>query len=391
MLQISKEAFQPFLPGQPQVSMLIRSMNEPLQLYIHIPFCPSKCPFCAFKTGVRHRSTIDSYIDKLCEEIGTRLGKMEQPDIETIYVGGGTPNLLEEDQIKRILETIFRHSRNNRLSECTVEIHPKLITPENTKILLNLGFNRFSVGIQSFHDEELDFLRRGHTSEDVMKKIQILKDEGIQNLNFDFIIAIPGQNARKIENNLKTALKYNPSHLSHYLLSYEEGTHLTKEKNKGHVQEMSEEEAAELYEHVCVILEKEGFEHYEISNWARPGYECLHNQQFWSGKPYLGFGLSATSFYEGIYSRNTSLLRDYVLNPFLIEEHLRSESQEEQFADKIIRQTRTREGIDSETFSKETLQPLLDAKLLLLDGTRVRLTRKGWLLNDYVVDQLLSH
>jgi oxygen-independent coproporphyrinogen-3 oxidase len=365
-------------------------MSEPLQIYIHIPFCPSKCPFCAFKTGVRHRSTIDSYIEKLCEEIAARLSKLEHPAVETIYLGGGTPNLLEHGQIKKILETLFQFGRRDTLSEMTVEIHPKLITPENTKTLLDLGFNRFSLGVQSFDDGELDFLRRGYTSQEVMGKIQILKDEGVKNLNLDFIIAIPGQTLDKIRCNLETALKYEPAHLSHYLLSYEEGTHLTKEKTKGRVEEMDEDQSAVLYEQVCNILEKEGYSHYEISNWSRPGYECRHNQQFWNGKPYWGFGLSSTSFYEGVYTRNTSSLQDYISNPLMIEEHLQSTTEEQKLADKIIRQTRTREGVESGIFSEEILKPLFDAKLLVIEENHLKLTRKGWLLNDYVVDQLLS-
>jgi len=365
-------------------------MSEMLQVYVHIPFCPSKCPFCAFKTGVRHRSTIESYVEKLCEEIGGRLSKLGQPALETIYLGGGTPNLLEQHQIKKILDTLFEFGRRETLSEQTVEIHPKLVTLENTKSLLDLGFNRFSLGIQSFNDSELDFLRRGYSSKEAVGKIQILKSEGVRNLNLDFIIAIPGQTSDIIRNNLQTALEFEPAHLSHYLLSYEEGTHLTKEKTKGVVEEMDEGESAKLYEHVCSILEKEGFNHYEISNWSKPGYECRHNQQFWRGKPYLGFGLSATSFYEGIYTRNTSSLQDYLAHPCLIEEHLESATEEQKLADKVMRQTRTREGVESRLFSKKTLQPLLEAHLLFLENDYLKLTRKGWLLNDYVVNQLLS-
>lgn len=364
--------------------------SEDLHLYIHIPFCPSKCPFCAFKTGVHRSSTIELYVKKICEEMTERLNPFSESIIKTIYIGGGTTNLLSIPQLAKIMETLVKSQSLDTNAEVTTELHPMLIQREYIQEMLKLGFNRFSVGVQSFQDQELAFLKRGYSSKEVCGKITILKDCDIKNLNLDFIIALPSQKEIQITSNIETALKFSPQHLSHYLLSYDEGSFWTQEKNKGRFTKTEEEQSGFLYDHTCNLLEKTSFLHYEISNWTRPGFECIHHTAFWSAKPYLGFGLSATSFDQGVHSRNNSRLEDYFKNPFLKEETLPCSTPEEGAITKIILQSRTKEGLQRNLFTEEKLMPLSEAGLLTLREGQITLTRKGWILNDYVVEQLVN-
>ncbi|MBI1869563.1 MAG: radical SAM family heme chaperone HemW [Chlamydiae bacterium] len=360
-------------------------------IYIHIPFCSSKCPFCAFKTGVRHRSTISDYVHQLCKEIEGRLSERDKLNIETVYMGGGTSNLLQLEEIEKIMNSLFHHNASLKmLKEITIELHPNLISEDYIKGLIQLRFNRFSVGVQSFQEDELKVLRRGYTAQEVQKKISLLKETGIQNLNFDFMMAIPGQTLQSLQQNISIAQQFDPQHLSCYFLTLEEGTQFMREHEKGQFLEMNEETSSLFYEHLCAMLEKTNFLHYEISNWAKRGYECLHHLRFWEGKPYLGFGLSATSFDNDQYTLNTSSLKNYLSNPFLKEEILTFSTEETKKRDQIIRQSRTLQGIESTWFTPDQIKPLLEAKLLIKRKNQIRLTPKGWMLNDYVVGQLLE-
>lgn len=363
---------------------------HPIHVYFHIPFCLSKCPYCAFKTGVRHSSTIDSYIDKLCLEITERLRNLPPLSIRTLYLGGGTPNLLSTAQIEKIMTAMRTYSTLESSAEITSEMNPQLIEKRKIQEMIQVGVNRFSVGVQSFHDDELLKLRRGYSGLDVMERIAVIRDCGIENLNLDFIIAIPGQNKDRIKSNIETALCFEPKHLSHYLLALDEGSQFTKEKLKGSFSEIEENKAAGLYEEVCHILQDEGFDHYEISNWAKPGFECRHNLAFWKGKPYLGFGLSATSFFDDRYIRNTSSLKDYLENPLAVEEEIPRLDEKQKLINRIIRESRLPEGLESGLFPSHTIQTLLDSGLLVSRSGKLLPTPQGWLLNDYVVDQLVQ-
>ncbi len=364
------------------------SQENELNLYLHIPFCPSKCPYCAFKTGVHKDSTIDLYVQKLCSEIQSRLTPLQKSSIKTIYMGGGTTNLLSIQQLTQIMKIIHDLVRFDKQFEITAELHPLLIEKEYIQEMLALGFNRFSIGVQSFQDKELQFLKRDYSSKEVQEKILILKEAQIPNLNLDFIIALPSQEKEHLDLNLQTALKFAPEHLSHYLLSMDEGSFWTHQKNKGQFEEIEEERAAQLYNHVCQALEN-SYNHYEISNWAKTGFECQHHLSFWEGKPYLGFGLSATSFDGKIHSRNTSDIKKYLENPLLLEESLAFKSDQEKSIMEIILGSRTKKGIPNR-FLKTQIAALHEAGFINTTKDFVVLTRKGWLFNDYVIDQLIN-
>ncbi len=364
------------------------SQKNELNLYIHIPFCPSKCPYCAFKTGVHRDSTIDLYVQKLCSEIQSRLTPLQKSSIRTIYMGGGTTNLLSIQQLSQIMKTIHDFTSFCEQPEITAELHPLLIQKEYIQEMLALGFNRFSIGVQSFQDEELQFLKRDYSSKEVQEKIFLLREAQIPNLNLDFIIALPSQEKEHLEANIQTALKFSPEHLSHYLLSMDEGSFWTHQKNKGQFEEIEEDRAAQLYNHVCQTLEN-SYHHYEISNWAKIGFECQHHLSFWDGKPYLGFGLSATSFDEKLHSRNTSDMKKYLENPILLEESLPFKSDQEKSITKIILGSRTKKGIRNQ-FLKPQIDALREAGFIDSTKDSIVLTRKGWLFNDYVVEQLVN-
>ncbi|MBI1883099.1 MAG: radical SAM family heme chaperone HemW [Chlamydiae bacterium] len=365
-------------------------MSDSLNLYIHIPFCPLKCPFCAFKTGVHSATTRQDYVEKLCFEITEKLRTRKNHRLVTLYMGGGSSNMLSTSQIKKILDTVLQYVTPENNFEATTEIHPKLISEKDIREMITMGFNRFSMGVQSFQDQELDFLKRGYTGEEVEHSIALIKKWGVENLNLDFILAIPGQTSESVFNTLEKALSFEPSHLSHYLLSCDEGSQFTREKEKGALLEMDEEDSSLLYEKTCDFLEQKNFIHYEISNWAQAGSECRHHLAFWSGKPYLGMGLSATSFDGESYTKNTSLLKNYLENPFSLEEKISCQGEASQKIRKIILGSRTHEGLVKNLFSENEIQKLSEENLLTQESDKIHLTRKGWLLNDYVTERLVD-
>ena len=328
-------------------------------IYIHIPFCRSRCSYCDFATGMYQSEIAETYAGAVCSEIGD-WREVEQPaTVDTIYFGGGTPSLLSTEQTARILRAVKDRFELIDAPEITLEINPgdggvdeesRLATMREWR---RLGIDRASFGVQTFDDRELKLLGRTHDSTDVRKTFALLREAGFTNINFDLIAGLPGQTMGGWKRNLDEALKLRPEHLSLYLLDVHEGTPLADQINCGMRPIPDDDLAAEMYatmiEQVCAA----GYEHYEISNFCLPGFESRHNTKYWASEPYYGFGNSAHSYdgarrrwanerdaakYVKAVEHNDSLIVDRTT---LSEEETRSES--------IFLGLRLMKGIDLQT------------------------------------------
>lgn len=268
-------------------------------LYIHTPFCRSKCLYCDFYSVPGRQIAWGRFVDALLAEAQERREELpSSPD--TIYIGGGTPSLMPLREVERMLDGV-REIFGNGAEETTIELNPDDVTAEYVNSLVDYGVNRFSMGVQSFNDDVLRFLRRRHNAEQALKAAQLLI-EGGRNVSLDLIFGLPGQSLRQWERDVATAVELRPSHISCYALMLEEGTPLTRMVENGEVEVPDQELSALMYEHLRQALGKAGYEHYEISNYALPGYHSRHNSAYWTGAPYLGLGPGAHS-YDGSMMR----------------------------------------------------------------------------------------
>ncbi len=387
-------------------------------IYLHIPFCKSRCSYCDFATDVyRESNAVERYVDALCAEL-----KKFQPRIcaddadkirssdprdrrlsaansflpaDTIYFGGGTPSLLTADQVERIKEVINTHFDLAEDAEITMEMNPATVSAETLGAYRSLGVNRASFGVQTFNDRDLKLLARGHDANDARETFRLLRDAGFDNISFDLIAGLPGQTLDDWERNLDEALKMQPEHLSLYLLEIHEGTPLAEQLRSGRRPMPDEDIAAEMYEMMLDKTSSAGFEQYEISNFAKPGFESRHNTKYWRLDPVYGFGVSAHSF-DGVlrYSneRDTSA---YVKS---IEDCSTAEVMREQIdaaSEFIFLGLRLNKGIDIDEYRRRydtdiqekygaELRDLSDKNLLEIAEGRIKLTRKGMLFSNEV-------
>ena len=268
-------------------------------LYIHIPFCESRCIYCGFysTTSLKMR---DDYIDALCKEMSLRpiqqeLGKGET--IQTIYLGGGTPSQLNQGQLLRLFECINNYSiGENDNREITMECNPDDITPEFCETLKQLPINRISMGAQTFSDARLRFLHRRHNAKEVRVAVKRLRSIGISNISIDLMFGFPDETLEEGENDIQEAIRLEVEHISAYSLMYEEGTRLYRMLELGKIKEIDEEVSCKMFDTLCDMLTNAGYEHYEISNFAKTGYRSRHNSSYWHEVPYIGIGAAAHSY-----------------------------------------------------------------------------------------------
>jgi oxygen-independent coproporphyrinogen-3 oxidase len=377
--------------------IIFTSMNT-AGLYIHIPFCRSRCSYCDFATGIYERPLAERYVKALVKEIEAWDEVSPRP-VDTIYFGGGTPSLLSPAQVGAILETVQSRFEVESGAEVTMEMNPGTVTPESVAEFRRLGINRASFGAQTFDDRELARLGRSHTTEDTTNTFQLLRDAGFDNVSFDLIAGLPGQTVSGWQYNLDRALALRPEHLSFYLLEVHEGTPLAEHIRKGIQPHPDDELAAEMYELMLERANASGYEHYEISNLCLPGYESRHNTKYWIGAPYYGFGCSAHSF-DG-KDRRWSNERDVARYVELIEQ------QENPIVEQVkltpdevraeavflgmrmmrgvsVKQYQRMFGVDLRTEHRTDLERFRDAGLIEFDGDLLRLTSSGALLSNEV-------
>lgn len=263
-------------------------------IYLHIPFCKKACHYCNFHFSTQ-TADMQVFVDTLIQEIALQKSYIKEP-IETIYFGGGTPSLLEEAQLKEILAAIDAHFEIADIIECTLEANPDDMHPSKIAAWKKIGINRLSIGIQSFQASALTWMNRAHTVEQSHAAIQMALDAGIDNLSIDLIYGTPSLSDQALMADLDWIAHYQIKHVSCYALTVEEKTALKKQIEKGQIENVDSEKQARHFEIVCARLKTMGLEHYEISNFAKPGFRSQHNSHYWSGETYLGLGPSAHSF-----------------------------------------------------------------------------------------------
>ena len=363
-------------------------------VYLHIPFCKSRCSYCDFATDIyRSSDAVERYVRAICEEI--QQFSTEQVAADTIYFGGGTPSLLTSRQLEAILERVYQSFNITSDVEITMEMNPATVTPGSLKGYWSLGVNRASFGLQTFDDTELKRLARGHSAAEALETFRMLREAGFSNISFDLIAGLPGQSVEAWKQNLGKALALEPEHLSLYLLEIHEGTPLAEQIRSRRQPEPDEGMAAEMYEIMLDTVSAAGYKQYEISNFAKSGFESRHNTKYWILDPVYGFGVSAHSFDGRQRYANERDTSRYVemIEKGLSPEVYRGES--DTASESAFLGLRLTEGIDtveyekrfdidlSEKYRKE-LSRFADAELIDISGGRLRLTRRGMLFSNEV-------
>ncbi len=368
-------------------------------VYIHIPFCRSRCSYCDFATGTYESELAQRYVTALVQEISEARRPVGLTVVDSIYLGGGTPSLLSPSQLERIFDAVHRRFSVTATAEVTMEMNPGTVTPEKLRAYKAAGVNRASFGAQTFDDRELAKLGRIHTADDVRTTIEMLHQTGFDNVSFDLIAGLPGQTIDDWRRNLDEAVKLHPEHLSLYLLEVHEGTPLAEHIRRGIQPKPDEDLAAEMYELMVERTASAGYKQYEISNFSQPGFESRHNSKYWTCDAVYGFGCSAHS-YDGnrlrwSNERDASVYIDLVESgktPIvdttpLSENDVRSESVF--LGLRLLRgmdlvEYRRRFGLDLRKENADDIARLLDAGLIDIDNDLLRLTRHGALLSNEV-------
>ena len=335
-----------------------------LELYLHIPFCERKCAYCDFLSAPADLPVRISYIKKLQEEIAYYGAQYGEYQVSSIFFGGGTPTILEGYQLAAILETVKEHFNITTDAEITVECNPGTLTAGKAEKLVQAGFNRLSMGLQSADDRELQLLGRIHNFAQFLESYDLARKAGFQNINVDLMSALPGQTLKSWQDTVQKVTALRPEHISAYSLIIEEGTPFYERfaederirEEGGHPRLLPEEDVErQMYELTETFLHTKGYERYEISNYAKPGYECRHNCGYWTRKDYLGLGLGASSLVEHQRFQNTSDLKTYLEQEYSPQ----CEGQHERIAETIQLQeetglTQTGHHIHIETLDKKS-------------------------------------
>lgn len=379
-------------------------------LYIHIPFCASRCIYCGFYSTTAVASQ-DRYTDALCREMQMQkdyllkaLDATPHMELSTVYLGGGTPSQLSGENLEKLFDTIYNKVYQDQLpvsatAEVTIECNPDDITPQFASILSSLPVNRVSMGVQTFSDERLKFLRRRHSAREVDQAIGRLRQAGIDNISIDLMFGFPQETMTDWRIDLQQALSLEVEHISAYSLMYEEGTVLYRLQQEKRVRETDEETSLEMYNLLIDELTAHGFEHYEISNFARSGFRSRHNSSYWQGVSYLGLGASAHS-YNG-YSRqwNVADIRQYIeaIERGVLPAEIETLDADTRYNDRIATALRTREGIDLsvlekpyQTYLKELATPHIRRGHLVLKDGCLALSRSGIFISDSIMADLMK-
>ena len=370
-------------------------------IYVHIPFCKTLCNYCDFY-HIISPGDHSEFIKALLHETKTRQDYIGNDPVSTIYIGGGTPSVLSVKELETILNCLKTWFSIEQDSELTIELNPDDITYNYLKELKKLEFNRISLGVQSWRDEDLKMLNRRHTEAQAEKALQETLDAGFENVSIDLIYGIPGMGLKEWEKNISKALKYDIEHLSAYHLNIEPGTVFGKMKEKGLIKEIDEEESTAEFNMLLKKTESAGFVQYEISNFSKPGYFSVHNSNYWKQVPYIGLGPSAHSF-NG-YSRqwNVSDIKKYIKQVTSDEQFFEKEELDAKtrFNEYIMTSLRTMWGIDLDyvesTFEKEGYDyvinlsgKFIDYGLMRRNQTNLILTNQGKMISDNIISEFM--
>ena len=370
-------------------------------IYIHIPFCKQRCSYCAFYSSTLFNIR-EKYIDALCKEISMRKNYIPQEGIKTIYLGGGTPSTLSIEDLEKIFNAIYKHYTIAENHEITIECNPDDLTPEYLTQLKQLPINRISMGIQSLNDTQLKHLGRRHNAEKAITAVSNARKAGFSNISIDLMFALPGSTIQEWNETLEQAIRLQPEHISAYNLMYEEGTAMHRALQRGDFRELSEEENVEQFQALIKMLRNAGYRHYEISNFAQPGYESRHNSSYWNDTPYIGCGAAAHSYNGTSREWNVSDIKEYIEGIEKGKRNFEIEylSEEERYNDAILTRLRTSDGIPVEwikenfnnalyEYMMQNAEKQIKNGLLKENNKNLSLTEKGIFVSDAVIRELI--
>lgn len=361
-----------------------------LGIYIHIPFCIQKCYYCDFISYTNKFDLQKEYINKVIEEIKQNEELIKNRDVTTIYIGGGTPSAIEAQYIKQILDDIYKITNiNNKECEITIEVNPGTVTKEKLSMYKNCGINRISIGLQSTNDKLLKQIGRIHNYKDFLNTYNLVKQFGFKNVNVDLMLGLPNQNIEDLKQSLNILTSLELTHISVYSLIIEQGTKIEKMINQKQLSLPDEDEERNQYKYTKDYLELKGFKHYEISNFAKQGFESKHNINCWEQKEYIGIGAAAHSYINKIRYSNTECIDDYIIKDFknikIIHEKQDEKDMQKEY---MLLGLRKLDGVKISDFKakfgenpiylfRKELDKLVKTDLITVDLDTIKLTYKG--------------
>ena len=372
--------------------------KKPTSAYVHIPFCTQICYYCDFSKVFIKNQPVDSYLEHLLEEFQT----YDIQKLRTLYIGGGTPTALSASQLEVLLKGLTKNLDLSVLEELTIEANPGDLDADKIAVLKNSAVNRVSLGVQTFDDKMLKKIGRSHLEKDIYENIDRLKLAGFDNISIDLIYALPGQTMEQVKENVAKAIGLDIPHMSLYSLILENHTVFMNRMRRGKLPLPKEELEAEMFEYIITELERAGFEHYEISNFSKHGFESRHNLMYWDNAEYYGIGAGASGYVNGVRYKNHGPIRHYLNaveegNARITEEHL---SQKEQMEEEMFLGLRKKSGVSMVRFEEkfgrsfeglygEIVRDLVQQGLMQIDGDRVRMTKRGLFLGDTVAERFI--
>ncbi|HEL1179569.1 TPA: oxygen-independent coproporphyrinogen III oxidase [Streptococcus equi subsp. zooepidemicus] len=372
--------------------------KKPTSAYVHIPFCTQICYYCDFSKVFIKNQPVDAYLEALIKEFES----YQINSLKTLYIGGGTPTAITAKQLDYLLSHLQQHLQLDQLEEFTIEANPGDLTEDKIAVLRQSAVNRISLGVQTFNDKQLKQIGRSHTEAQIYTTIASLKEAGFQNMSIDLIYALPGQTIQQVKENVAKALALDIPHFSLYSLILEHHTVFMNKMRRGKLQLPTEDLEAEMFEYIISEMEASGFEHYEISNFTKPGFESRHNLMYWNNDEYFGCGAGASGYLDGIRYRNRVPIQHYLKavadgNARLSEEVL---TKEEMMEEELFLGLRKKSGVSVSRFQEKfglsfesrygpVVRELQAQGLLVKDKDFVRMTKKGLFLGDSVAEKFI--
>ncbi|HFH6899571.1 TPA: radical SAM family heme chaperone HemW [Streptococcus agalactiae] len=373
-------------------------LKKPTSAYVHIPFCTQICYYCDFSKVFIKNQPVDAYLQALIREFRS----YDITELRTLYIGGGTPTSISAVQLDYLLTELSRDLNLNTLEEFTIEANPGNLTVDKIEVLQKSAVNRVSLGVQTFNDKHLKRIGRSHNEAQIYSTIDALKTAGFQNISIDLIYALPGQTMDDVRSNVAKALSLNIPHLSLYSLILEHHTVFMNKMRRGKLHLPTEDLEAEMFEYIISEMERNGFEHYEISNFTKPGFESRHNLMYWDNVEYYGVGAGASGYLDGIRYRNRGPIQHYLKgvsegNARLSEEVL---SKNEMMEEELFLGLRKKEGVSIGKFEQkfgtsfekrygQIVQELQSDGLLKENNGFIQMTKKGLFLGDTVAEKFI--
>lgn len=371
-------------------------------IYLHIPFCKSRCIYCDFYSTTRSECQ-QHYVRALCRELSERKDYLKGEPVQTIYFGGGTPSQLGGESLSLIFATIEKYYGLNDCKEITLEANPDDLTPAYLQMLKSLPVNRISMGVQTFNDETLKLLNRRHNSNEAIRVVELCREAGFSNISIDLIYGLPGETVEQWEKDLQQAVLLHPNHISAYSLTYEENTPIFRMRKEHLIKEVDEQSSVLFYSLLMERLKEAGYEHYEISNFCLPNQYSRHNSSYWQGTPYLGCGTAAHSFNGSEREWNVADLDTYIAGMEKGERKYESEQLTAgmRYNEYVITSLRTSRGIDIKRLRSKFGDEMYRYCLRMADsylkngkleqvGDYLKLSRKGIFISDGIMSDLLQ-